>query len=349
MDEFAETREQFRASLAAYAKTLAAVESAAEVLVGEDSGPFQDSVGRIRDRLAPDVAPEVIHQTGTEVEQELDRFARQQASLKEHKEREFKQIIRIVAEAGATLAESGTAQSGELIQFSRRIETVSRLESIAEMRKQLSSRVIELKAMAARVQEEGHAKARELENRIRSVEEKLETATAASETDALTGLGNRRKGEAAIRSSIASETPFSLLVLDLNGFKSVNDRFGHTQGDHLLRVVAHDLRASVRKDDMVCRWGGDEFIVLMPRTSLADAQGRAARVESTSFGRFVLEHDGRGVRVDVGAAIGVAQYIPGESVEEFFDRADRILYERKAQMKLQLGAVPAGTANTATV
>jgi diguanylate cyclase len=349
MDELSASQERFLAALEAYSKALAAFECAAEVLGGEEIGPFQNNVGAIRRKLVPDVAADTIQQSSAEVEQELDRFAKQFASLKEHKEREFKKIIQIVAEAGATLAESGTAQSAELVQFSRRIESASRLDSIAEMRKQLSSRVMELKAMAARVKEEGQARARELEDRLRSVEEELQTATAASETDALTGLGNRRKGEAAIRSSIASGMPFSLLLLDLNGFKSVNDRFGHTQGDLLLKVFGHDLKASVRKDDLVCRWGGDEFIVLMPRASLADAQGRATRVESGSFGRFVLEHNGRGVHVDISAAIGVSQYVPGETAEEFFDRADRILYERKAQMKLQSGAVQAASAKAAAV
>ena len=349
MDESAETWERFRASLGAYTKTLEAFESAAQVLGGEDSRPFQNCVERIRHRLVPEVAAEVIHETCHEVEQELDRFARQYVSLKESREREFKQIIRIVAEAGAALTESGTAQSAELVQFSKRIESASHLESIADMRKQLSSRVFELKAMAARVQEEGQAKARELEGHIRRVEEKLETMTTVSETDTLTGLGNRRKGEATIRSSIASGTPFSLLVLDLNGFKSVNDRFGHTQGDHLLKVVAQDLKASVRKEDTVCRWGGDEFIILMPGSSLADAQGWAARIESASFGEFILEHDGRGVRVDVSAAIGVAEYTPGETAEEFFNRADQILYRRKADLARQVRPARAGVNNAKPV
>ena len=109
------------------------------------------------------------------------------------------------------------------------------------------------------------------------------------------------------------------------------------------------MRASVRKDDVVCRWGGDEFIILMPGSTLADAQGRAARIESASFGEFILEHGGRRVRVDVSAAIGVAEYTPGETAEEFFNRADQILYRRKADLARQVRPARAGVNNAKPV
>src|SRR3712207_431096 len=109
-----------------------------------------------------------------------------------------------------------------------------------------------------------------------------------SQLDALTGLGNRRLLQERLSYEIVRHTRhrrrFSLLALDLDGFKSVNDRFGHLAGDEILREIARALERTVRDQDTVVRLGGDEFCVLAPESGWEDAERLAERL------RFAVEH-----------------------------------------------------------
>ena len=333
MDLYGDTQSKARTSLDTIRRVLSALERAAEILAEEESLLFREELISVRHQLEGDADPQVIEESGEQVEKGLNGFAHGVAKVRDRKEQEYKQIIRIVAEAGVTMAKGGSSQSEELTQFAAKIDTVSRLASIAEIRKELAGRVSELKLMATRIHADGQAKAQALENEIRNVHEKLKVAETLAETDALTGLGNRRMAESAMQAAIDSGRAFSLLVFDLNGFKAINDRHGHLQGDQLLKAVAQQMKACVRESDTVCRWGGDEFVVLMRDTPLAIAEERAVRIQNNACGQFILGDGEKSVRVNIGSSVGIAQYRLGESANDFFRRADKIMYERKAQRK----------------
>jgi two-component system cell cycle response regulator len=89
------------------------------------------------------------------------------------------------------------------------------------------------------------------------------------------------------------------------------------------------MRGLVRDIDVVCRWGGDEFVVIIPNSSLADAQAKARKIQARAFGEFVLNRGSEGIRVSVSAGAGVAEYKSGETAMEFFERADQLLLEEK--------------------
>jgi diguanylate cyclase (GGDEF)-like protein len=178
-----------------------------------------------------------------------------------------------------------------------------------------------------RVKEEMGEYSTEIE--IRRTHEQLKDAEILAHTDVLTGLGNRRKAEAAIQQAIAATRPFSLLVFDMNGFKTINDCYGHTQGDQLLKAVAQRMRNAVRDTDVVCRWGGDEFVVIIRDSSIADAEARARQIQTHAFGEFLLNRGSEGIRVRVGAGVGAAEYNTGETAAEFFERADQLLLKEK--------------------
>jgi diguanylate cyclase (GGDEF)-like protein len=103
-----------------------------------------------------------------------------------------------------------------------------------------------------------------------------------SQQDALTGLGNRRLLQQRLNYEIARhrrhERPFTVLALDLDGFKTVNDRYGHQAGDEVLREIGRALQAAVRDQDTLVRMGGDEFCVLAPESAFADAEPMAERL-----------------------------------------------------------------------
>jgi diguanylate cyclase (GGDEF)-like protein len=149
-------------------------------------------------------------------------------------------------------------------------------------------------------------------------------------TDELTGLANRRALLERAQWVVASATakrPAALLLLDLDGFKEVNDSLGHPAGDDLLRQMGPRLRGSLRADDMLARLGGDEFAVLLPATGAQEAQALAHRLHELLLEPFTVT----GVRLHIGVSIGVCTTPdPATTVQELLHCADVAMYTAKS-------------------
>jgi diguanylate cyclase (GGDEF)-like protein len=159
----------------------------------------------------------------------------------------------------------------------------------------------------------------------------LRAALAATELmaakDQLTGLWNRRTFDQRLKESAAHqerhEGTFSLLLIDIDHFKRINDRYGHMAGDEVLRRFGEVLRERLRQNDVAARWGGEEFAVLADMASLENGQLLAEQIRQA-----VATTDFPGAD-HVTVSIGVAEYFPGESEDDLLQRADQVLYEAK--------------------
>jgi len=152
-------------------------------------------------------------------------------------------------------------------------------------------------------------------------------------TDGLTGLHNRRYMEshlgALVEQAAARGKPLSLLVLDIDYFKSVNDGFGHDAGDDVLREFATRVRKSIRGIDLACRYGGEEFVVVMPETDMAVATVVAERIRRRIAGEVFQINQGA-TSLDVTISIGIAALATAEdSAATILKRADQALYRAK--------------------
>ncbi len=154
-------------------------------------------------------------------------------------------------------------------------------------------------------------------------------------TDVLTGLRNKRclnfKIDEAIIHSVTRNTPLSLIFLDIDNFKKVNDTYGHEMGDEVLVHLANSIRSCIRADDTPCRYGGEEFVIIMPNTKLNDAFIVSERLRET-FAATQLRPV-HGICIPATISLGVAQYIHGERADAFIGRADKAMYEAKRQGK----------------
>lgn len=149
-------------------------------------------------------------------------------------------------------------------------------------------------------------------------------------TDALTGLANRRTLVARLEHedhrAARYENPFSVVMLDVDHFKWINDRFGHSMGDGVLRAIADVVRASVRNVDMAGRWGGEEFLLLLPECDHEGALVVAERVRTSVEAMRFPPHGPERVTVSCGVATRILDEPSGMSL---VDRADAALYEAK--------------------
>jgi two-component system, cell cycle response regulator len=154
--------------------------------------------------------------------------------------------------------------------------------------------------------------------------------------DPLTGLYNRRHFEERLGSELASSQrhgrPLSLLLVDVDHFKKVNDDHGHLAGDEALKMIAFVLRGAIRKEDVLARYGGEEFVVLARETALAGARALGERVrKAVERSRCAWQGSDLGLTVSIGVtvSIGLAEFVAGRSERELIEAADRALYLAK--------------------
>ena len=180
-------------------------------------------------------------------------------------------------------------------------------------------------------------KNRELDKANKELARKREELLALSRTDALTGLSNRRYFEERLQEEFTRarryRSPLSLVMMDIDYFKRINDTYGHPFGDEVLRAVSQVTRARLREVDMLARYGGEELIALLPETSPADALRACERVRE-AIESLQLEHhatDGTKRMVRCTASLGLAS-IPSptlQNAQELLRAADECLYAAK--------------------
>ncbi len=183
-----------------------------------------------------------------------------------------------------------------------------------------------------------HARATELEARVRTLEDDLRRLSDEVSTDALTEVANRRglqqafDAERARIERAAPGAPAALAVglIDIDNFKRLNDSLGHAAGDVALKTLAARVAEALRPSDTVGRWGGEEFVVLLPATTAPEAQQVLTRLQRGLSASLFL-HEGREVFVTFSA--GVTGWRPGETLDGALERADEALFEAKRSGK----------------
>ena len=188
------------------------------------------------------------------------------------------------------------------------------------------------------------------ENELIAIEQALGSLArclrAASETsmlremvtqDPLTGLGNRTALEDWIKRELSRsrrhKSPLTVMMIDVDHFKEINDQLGHLGGDHVLRTIASVFKSSTRKSDLLFRYGGDEFTIILPHTDQRGAEEAARQIRMNMAGisteDFGLGDAAEGIRP--GLSIGIAEHQSGDDEDSLLQRADTHLYHAKAR------------------
>jgi diguanylate cyclase len=168
---------------------------------------------------------------------------------------------------------------------------------------------------------------------MESLQQSLATTAIEATRDTVSGLANRRGFDSAIDQACERANgdlkPFSLLMLDIDHFKSFNDRFGHLMGDSVLSLVGVTLKQSIKGQDVAARYGGEEFAVILPDTTLRNAAVVADQIRDKIMGRVIKKRSTGESLGGITVSIGVASHRPGERPRPIIERADACLYEAK--------------------
>ena len=186
---------------------------------------------------------------------------------------------------------------------------------------------------------------------MKEMQRDLEQVRKEALTDSLTNLANRKAFDAEIR-RVAKEMDelgqtFSLIMLDIDYFKSFNDNYGHQVGDQVLRLVARTLIDGVKGRDMASRFGGEEFALILPETNTQGALKVADSLRRAVAGKEVINRNTGDKLGRITLSGGAAQYLPGEDIDDLIERADAALYTAKHNGRNQIAAAPAPGAKKA--
>ena len=212
--------------------------------------------------------------------------------------------------------------------FTTQLKTIADLDDLAQMRATLVKRAAELKSCVDEMAQDSTKSLAQLRAEVTTYETKLKTVEQLAFKDPLTGLANRRSVEERIEWRISREQMFCVVILDLNRFKHVNDTHGHVAGDSLLRQFGQELKSNIRPSDIVGRWGGDEFIMVLD-CDLSGARSQIERMKKWVLGDYTLQVGTNTIKIRLDASIGLAQWQPGETAVKITERADASMYEVK--------------------
>ncbi|TGN89799.1 GGDEF domain-containing protein [Bradyrhizobium yuanmingense] len=170
-------------------------------------------------------------------------------------------------------------------------------------------------------------------NEISNLQQSLEAIRAESLTDPLTGLGNRKYFDRmigmAVQSALASGEPLSLLLFDIDHFKSFNDSYGHLTGDQVLRLVGLSLKQTIKGQDITARYGGEEFAVVLPNTAMRQALTVADHIRRAVMAKELKKKSTGEILGRVTISVGVSMLREGDDTDALIERADACLYAAK--------------------
>lgn len=247
-------------------------------------------------------------------------------------------LSRVLDNMASTAAEAGdrTARFDQsLLEWSRQLLDESALN--AQAREQLQTLLgdtREMRQAMTALQQRLDAS----QSEIAALREEVSQARSEALVDALTGLANRRAFERRLASCLASslddpqpqaEQAPCLVLGDIDFFKRVNDSYGHSFGDQVLRAVAQSIKRLAGEPRLAARVGGEEFALLLPKAALGEAQALAEQLRGAIAASRIRRGDNEQALERVTLSLGVTQLAHGESANDFFERADRALYASK--------------------
>jgi diguanylate cyclase (GGDEF)-like protein len=316
-------------ALAIYRTTLLAIgQNGARACPAVGSDLLQNLTS-LESRLTDEVTPTQMKEMEQRVKDELQQWGDRSEEYLKAKVNDVKEILIVLARTAESVGERDQRYANHFSQLTTGLQTIANLEDLTQVRATLVKKATELKTYVDQMSLDSQNLVVQLKGEVTNYETKLKAVEQLALRDEVTGLPNRRSVEARIEWRIEHEQTFSVAIIDMNSFKQVNDKHGHPAGDSLLKQFAEELRSSLRASDMVGRWGGDEFIVVLD-CDLGGARPQIERVRKWVFGDYTIHgNDGEEVKVNAQAAIGVVQREPGESIKEVIARADAAMYKEK--------------------
>jgi diguanylate cyclase (GGDEF)-like protein len=323
--------------LAAYRSALQEMGSCSVEACAASGSELKRGLDDLSEGLTPGMKAEAVRSTEAQVRAELQDWGRLTAKHYQEKTGEVKELLLLLARTAESVGERDKRCAGQITDVTTRLKGIVSLEDLAEIRASIERSAADLKTSVERMTAESKEVINQLRAEVSTYQARLEEAEEVASRDVLTGVRSRLYAESQIQRRILASTPFCVAIIDINGFKKVNDEHGHLVGDELLKQFAAELLSNCRPLDVIARWGGDEFIVVLD-CNQQEANVQMDRLRKWVFGNYTLQGVSANKKLHVDASIGLAKHLPGETMKAVLDRADAQMYKDKAALR-RSGAV----------
>ncbi len=266
---------------------------------------------------------------------EIPDFISRERDYFSHKDTEFKNIIQILSSGIATLDSENQDFNLRIQEESLKLEKMSQLDDIRKLKSELEAEVALLKNIVKEKKGRDAKQMQFLSNEVEDLKTELKKTKDASLTDGLSGAYNRAAFDAHIMSLVSSAKPaFSLLMLDIDDFKQINDTHGHRVGDRVIMALVQKCKNLIRGDDFLARYGGEEFVMVLPGANLKQATKKAQAICKEIAGtQYALDDSRQNPPLRFSVSIGVSSFQKQDTVESIIERADKALYQAKRSGK----------------
>ncbi|HUD23100.1 MAG TPA: GGDEF domain-containing protein [Acidobacteriaceae bacterium] len=316
-----------------YRSALRAVGKSAAQACPAPGSELELQLAKLVGQLPEEPNPRAVQQMETDVEKHLDQWAQETEEYLKQKADGVKELLMILARTAESVGERDQRYANQFSDLTSDLRTIANLDDLTQVRASLVRKASELKSCVDKMTQESQFSITQLKFKVTDYETKLKSVEQLALKDSLTSLANRRCAEGRMEWYVAQKQAYCVAILDLNGFKEINDQHGHAAGDDLLKQFASELRNCMRSTDLVARWGGDEFIVVLS-CDLASAKPQINRIREWVLGDYTVHTGGSlCLKVDVDASIGVAQWLPGKNVHQVIEQADAAMYLDKKQSR----------------
>jgi diguanylate cyclase (GGDEF)-like protein len=276
--------------------------------------------------LSVEASPILLERTHEQVKARLREWSARTAEHLNAATGQMKELLILMANTAEDMAGQTQERSTGFGTLTARLERIATLDDLTQVRSSLLEGIVDLRGQVDQMKKESRKLVDELRSEVSKCESRIRLIETLVLKDELTGIASRRSVEDRLQLNLALEQTFCVVMLDLNRFKQVNDAYGHLAGDDLLRQFALELQANTRVGDMVGRWGGDEFVVLLSG-NLEAANEYVQRIRKWVFGPYKLRNKGKADQMlHMDAAIGVAEWGSGLTSQDLVARADAAMY-----------------------
>ena len=264
----------------------------------------------------------------------IPTFIKGQKEYLNNREKEIWEMVGLQRTAITALGTENQVYNRKVYERSKELENITMLNDIKIMKKDLKKEVETIQATVHKKEEQDKRQMDALAKQISSLNVELKKVKTKAMTDGLTKAYNREAFDRYIRKIVDQNTikrsPFSLLMLDIDDFKKINDEYGHQIGDRVLVAFVRKCTEFIRDEDFLARYGGEEFIIVLPGASLRNAMKKARRIlKAIAETHYTIDKNKGGKKLSITTSIGVASFRKNDSVSTVIGRSDQALYQAK--------------------
>jgi len=299
-----------------------------------DSAGFKKSLDEFGSLVKSD-------ESGSQVSRGLARckklvldFVSRKRSYINRRESELKSTIELLRDGLIEVMQHDREFNAQIYESQLRMEKVGQLDDIIRIKEGIKAELAEAKDVIRKKQTSDETRVQALSKEVDILRSSLEEVRDASMIDPVTGAYNRLGFESHVSRYLdanrISGRRFSLLMCDIDDFKQTNDVYGHTVGDLVLERFVTECRAAIRQDDVIARYGGDEFVVMLPGASLRNAVRIARNIcRALSGSQYIVESPKGSYPIRFTISIGVTEARESDTAQSLVERADGALYTAK--------------------